>query len=71
MSGTVARRFRAFAMQRGQSMSSLVEVALLQMMEGQDKHAKATERLIERMKNSPDRGTGGKITWTRDEIHER
>ena len=28
-------------------------------------------RAIDRMRNAPDLGTGGKITWTRDEIHER
>ncbi len=27
--------------------------------------------LIERLQNSPDRDIGGRITWTRDELHER
>jgi putative addiction module CopG family antidote len=28
-------------------------------------------RFLERMKNAPDLGTKGVISWTRDEIHER
>jgi hypothetical protein len=31
----------------------------------------ARRRLLDRIRNATDWGTGGKITWTRDEIHER
>lgn len=31
----------------------------------------AKRRFLEGIRNAPDRGTGGVITWTRDEIHER
>ena len=28
-------------------------------------------RLIRRLRSVPDRGNGGKVSWTREEIHER
>jgi hypothetical protein len=31
----------------------------------------ANRRLIERMRDAPDRGKGGQIRWSRDEMHER
>ena len=30
-----------------------------------------TQRFLDRIRNAPDRGTGGMIRWTRDEVHER
>ena len=32
---------------------------------------KAERRFMERIRNAPDRGTQGKIQWTRDELYER
>jgi len=29
------------------------------------------KRLIERMKNATDRGTGANFRWTREELHQR
>jgi hypothetical protein len=34
-------------------------------------NAQAKRRFLERVRNAPDRGTRGKVTWTRDELHER
>ena len=31
----------------------------------------ARRRFLARIRNAPDRGTGGTIRWTRDELHER
>jgi hypothetical protein len=33
--------------------------------------AAANRRLLERMRNAPDRGTGGQIRWSREEMHKR
>ncbi|SPF36572.1 hypothetical protein SBA4_190016 [Candidatus Sulfopaludibacter sp. SbA4] len=33
--------------------------------------AVARRRFLARIRNAPDRGTAGKVTWTRDELHER
>jgi metal-responsive CopG/Arc/MetJ family transcriptional regulator len=65
------RRFRVFAATRNQSMSSLITVAISDMIERESQTQKARRRFLERIRNAPDRGTKGKIQWTRDELHER
>ena len=52
-------------------MSSLMEFAVSKMLLSEDDYDARGKSLIERMKNSPGRGVGGKITWTREEVHER
>jgi hypothetical protein len=69
--GTLLRRFRVFAAARNQSMSSLMTVAIRQMIEQDAQTGKAKRRFLERVRNAPDRGTNGVIAWTRDELHER
>jgi metal-responsive CopG/Arc/MetJ family transcriptional regulator len=68
---TLLRRFRVFAAARNQSMSSLMTVAIRQMIEQDAQTGKAKRRFLERIRNAPDRGTNGVIAWTRDELHER
>lgn len=65
------RRFRVYAASRQQSMTQLVGDAIRRMIDEDSDREKVKRRLIERMRNAPDRGIGGKITWTRDEVHER
>jgi predicted transcriptional regulator len=65
------RRFRVFAAMRNQSMSSLITVAISEMIERESQTQRAKRRFLERIRNAPDRGTKGKIQWTRDELHER
>jgi RNase P/RNase MRP subunit POP5 len=64
------RRFRRFAAKKHQSMSSLVAEAIQRIL-GDELARAVRARLIESMRNAPDRGTRGIISWTRDEIHER
>jgi hypothetical protein len=52
-------------------MTSLATVAIAKLMEQDEDAAKAEERFLERIRNAPDRGTHGRITWTRDELYER
>ena len=66
------RRFRVYAASRNQSMTKVMAEAITKMMmEPEDDRAKANRRIIARMKNAKDLGTGGVIRWTRDELHER
>jgi hypothetical protein len=52
-------------------MTSLMAESIRRMI-GQDADAdRATRRFLERIENAPDRGTGGVIRWTPDELHER
>ena len=64
-------KFRIYAATRNQSMTSLAAQAIKDMIERDRQNAAANRRFLERIRNAPDRGTGGKITWIRDEIHER
>ena len=65
------RRFKVYAASRDQSMTQLMTRALRTMMDRDCEVERAKCRTIERMRSSPSRGTGGVITWTREEIHER
>jgi metal-responsive CopG/Arc/MetJ family transcriptional regulator len=68
---TLLRRFRVFAASRNQSMSSLMTLAVRHMIDQDAQTQRAKRRFLERIQNAPDRGTKGKISWTRDELHER
>jgi hypothetical protein len=65
------RRFRIYAASRNQSMTSLMAEAIRSLMEQERDRATARDRFLERIRNAPDRGTRGKIRWTRDDLHER
>jgi len=52
-------------------MTSLMEDVINRLLEEDGRRSKAKERFLERIRNAPDRGTGGVIRWTRDELHER
>jgi hypothetical protein len=40
-------------------------------MEQDERNEFAKRRFLEGIRNAPDRGTGGRMTWTREELHER
>jgi metal-responsive CopG/Arc/MetJ family transcriptional regulator len=69
--GTLIRQFKVYAATRNRSMSSVMTDAIQNLLAQDDQRTNAKRRFLERIKNAPDRGTGGKITWTRDELHER
>jgi metal-responsive CopG/Arc/MetJ family transcriptional regulator len=68
---SLLRRFRVFAAARNQSMSSLMTLAIRELIDQDAQSKRAKGRFLERIRNAPDRGTKGKIHWTRDELHER
>jgi hypothetical protein len=45
--------------------------AIVRMMDQESERVKANQRIIARMESAADLGTGGVITWTREELHER
>jgi len=68
------RRFRVYAAERNQSMTALMAEAIRNLLEREDREqqaAAAKRRILARIQNAPDWGTGGRITWTREELHER
>ena len=66
------RKFRVRAAIDNKSMTSLMTEAIRNMVEPQgDEFEKAKQRLLARLENAPDLGTNGKITWSREELHQR
>ena len=65
------RRFRVHAAERNQSMTALMTEAIRSLMEREEQAAGAKRRFLARIRNAPPRGTGGRIGWSREELHER
>ena len=71
MPEVLIRKFRIYAAGQNQSMSALMAEAIHRMIDQDQQNASAKRRFVSRIRNAPDRGTQGAITWTRDELHER
>jgi plasmid stability protein len=65
------RKLRIHAATKNQSMTAVVKEAVERTVDENSEAKRAARRLIERLRNSPRRGVGGEITWTRDELHDR
>ena len=68
---SLLKKFRVLAAKRDTSMSQLMEGAILKMVLDEDDDDMRVKRMVDRMRNSPARGVGDNITWTRDEIYDR
>jgi len=52
-------------------MTALMTEAIRGLMDREEQAAGAKRRFLARIRNAPDRGTGGRIGWSREELHER
>ncbi len=68
---SLLRRFRVYAAERNQSMTSIMAEAIRSLLDEDESAVRARRRFLERVRTAPDRGLGGSIDWTRDELHER
>ena len=68
---SLLRRFRMYAASRNQSMTALMTESIQTLVDREDRTASTRLRFLKRIRNAPDRGTKGRIDWTRDELHER
>jgi len=68
---SLLRKLRVYAASRNQSMTSLMAEAIRTLVDRDQETARANRRFLARIQDAPDLGTQGKITWTRDEMHER
>jgi hypothetical protein len=71
LSKLLLRRAKILAVERQTSLSGLLAGALEGLVRDSDEYEKAKRRALARMKNPPNLGTKGRITWTRDSLHER
>lgn len=68
----ILRKAKILAIERNSSLSALLTEALEEIVAQADAYELAKERHLALLKEkSINLGTEGKITWTRDELHER
>ncbi len=67
----ILRRVKHIAVDRQTSVSGLMLEMLEDLVRHEDAYAQARERHLALLKKGFNLGTHGKITWTRDELHER
>jgi predicted transcriptional regulator len=65
------RKVKLLAVERDMSISRLLAETLEELVERDDAYERAYARWREDMRHLRSLGTNGKITWTRDELHER
>jgi len=65
------QRFRVYAATRRQSMTKLMAGALRNLLEQESDLERGKRRLVRRVRNAADWGTGGTITWKREDLYER
>jgi predicted transcriptional regulator len=68
---SLLRKVKILAAERETSVSRLLAETLQEIVERDDAYERAYARWREDMKHLRNLGTNGKITWTRDELHER
>lgn len=52
-------------------MTRLMSEAIRALLDQDEQSAKAKRRFLQRIRSAPDRGTNGRVRWTREELHER
>jgi len=67
----VLRQIKRIALRRQTSVSRLLAQALEEMAMREDDYAQARTRHIAWLENGADLGTRGRITWSRESLHER
>ena len=67
----ILREVKIIAARRGTSISGLMVHTLTELVQKQDEYEIAMRHHLEMLEHGFDLGTGGEITWSRDELHER
>jgi hypothetical protein len=65
------REARVLAARRGTSVSQLLARMLREIVERETGYDTAKEHDLVILREGMDLGTGGRMTWTRDDLHER
>lgn len=71
LSEDLLKEARIIAVKRGTSVSRLVADTLKGIVERETGYEQARKRSIARLEKGFHLGTGGKASWTRDDLHER
>jgi predicted transcriptional regulator len=65
------KQARIIAAKRDTSVSRMVSDTLQEIVERETGYEQARQRSISRLEKGFHLGTGGKASWTRDEVHDR
>jgi len=65
------REARVLAARRGTSVSQLLARVLRETVERESGYDRAKERSLVLLHEGMDLGTNGRISWSRDDLHER
>ncbi|MCW5982072.1 MAG: hypothetical protein KIT09_28560 [Bryobacteraceae bacterium] len=65
------RELKIVAARQDTSLSALLTRALHQIVDAEEGYEKARRSMLTDLKQGYQLGTGGKIGWTRDSLHER
>jgi predicted transcriptional regulator len=64
-------KLRVYAARRNESMTTVINAAIRQIVSADEEREAAKRRILERLKNPPDLGTHGKLDWTCEELYDR
>ena len=67
----ILRKAKILAVQKNTSLSGLLTQTLVEIVARQDEYDQARQRNLATLKTGFDLGTQGKITWKREDLHER
>lgn len=67
----ILRKAKILAVRRKTSLSGLLTQTLTEIVSHQDDYDHARQRNLAVLKRGLDLGTQGKISWKRDELHDR
>jgi len=65
------RKAKVVAAERQTSLSALLTQLLIDLVRQEDEYEQARQRSLALLERGFELGTYGKITWSRDELHER
>lgn len=65
------RKAKLIAVQRGTSLSRLLTGMLDELVSREEGYASARRRHLATLERGVDLGTGGRVEWGREELHER
>jgi hypothetical protein len=65
------KRVKRLAADRDTSVSALMHAALASLADEDRRYSAARKRSLGALGSARNLGTGGRSTWTRDEVHER
>jgi predicted transcriptional regulator len=67
----LVRRLKILAARQDTSISALLTATLSNLADQEEGYAEARDAMISDMKQGYNLGTRGRVSWTRDSLHER